>query len=69
MSGPDYVQWHGFYEVAQNFYTEFIPEANELLHGVADEVLSRPEHSWFRGEMSEEIREAVTNEYKVKYSE
>ncbi len=69
MSGPDYVQWHGFYEVARNFYTEFIPEAEELLHGVSDEVLSRPEHSWFSGEMSKEIREAVINEYKVKYGE
>ncbi len=32
MMGPDYTQWHGFYELARNFYTEFIPLAHELAH-------------------------------------
>jgi hypothetical protein len=32
MMGPDYTQWHGFYELARNFYTEFLPLANELAH-------------------------------------
>ena len=31
MMGPDYTQWHGMYEVAKNFYTEFIPELEELV--------------------------------------
>jgi len=30
MMGPDYTQWHGFYELAKNFYTEFLPLAREL---------------------------------------
>ncbi len=30
MMGPDYVQWHGFYEVTKHFYTEFLPLAREL---------------------------------------
>lgn len=30
MMGPDYTHWHGTYEVAKNFYTEFIPELEEL---------------------------------------
>ncbi|MBU1626998.1 hypothetical protein KKB18_06475, partial [bacterium] len=30
MMGPDYVQWHGFYELSRNFYTEFLPLAKEL---------------------------------------
>ena len=30
MMGPDYVQWHGFYELSKNFYTHFIPLAREL---------------------------------------
>ena len=30
MMGPDYVQWHGFYELSRNFYTEFLPLAQEL---------------------------------------
>jgi hydroxylamine dehydrogenase len=36
MQGPDYTHWHGLYEVAKTFYTEFIPEAQELVaKGVA----------------------------------
>lgn len=30
MMGPDITHWHGTYEVAKNFYTEFIPELEEL---------------------------------------
>jgi hypothetical protein len=30
MMGPDYTHWHGTYEVAKHFYTEFIPELDEL---------------------------------------
>lgn len=30
MMGPDYTHWHGTYEVAKHFYTEFIPELEEL---------------------------------------
>ena len=30
MMGPDYTQWHGMYEVAKNFYAEFIPELREI---------------------------------------
>lgn len=31
MLGPDYTQWHGFYEVAERFYFEVIPQAREIL--------------------------------------
>ena len=31
MMGPDYTHWHGTYEVARNFYTEYIPELRELV--------------------------------------
>src|SRR5262245_24767794 len=30
MMGPDYTHWHGTYAVAKHFYTEFIPELEEL---------------------------------------
>ncbi len=30
MMGPDYTHWHGTYEIAKNFYTEYIPELQEL---------------------------------------
>ncbi|GAB6041230.1 multiheme c-type cytochrome [Endothiovibrio diazotrophicus] len=31
MMGPDYTHWHGTYELAKNFYSEFIPELEELV--------------------------------------
>lgn len=30
MMAPDYTHWHGTYEVAKNFYSEFIPELQEI---------------------------------------
>jgi hypothetical protein len=34
MMGPDYTHWHGTYEVAKHFYSEYIPELEELIeHG------------------------------------
>jgi hypothetical protein len=31
MMGPDYTHWHGTYEIAKNFYSELIPELEELV--------------------------------------
>ena len=31
MMAPDYTHWHGTYEVAKNFYSEFIPAVQEVL--------------------------------------
>ncbi|MBN1344688.1 MAG: hydroxylamine oxidoreductase [Phycisphaerae bacterium] len=31
MMGPDYTHWHGTYEVARNFYTEYVPELKHLV--------------------------------------
>ena len=31
MMGPDYTHWHGTYELAKNFYAEYIPELQELV--------------------------------------
>ena len=36
MMGPDYVQWHGNYEVARRFYTEFIPQLLDVLQKAAN---------------------------------
>jgi hydroxylamine dehydrogenase len=46
MMGPDYTQWHGFYEVAKSFYNDFLPEAEALMPGVTSGIRSMPEHSW-----------------------
>ena len=32
MMAPDYTHWHGTYEVAKNFYSEMVPELEELVH-------------------------------------
>ena len=38
MMGPDYTHWHGTYEIARNFYTEYIPELRELVeHNIHSE--------------------------------
>jgi hypothetical protein len=31
MMGPDYTHWHGTYEVAKHFYSEYIPELEALI--------------------------------------
>ncbi|MHC5212779.1 MAG: multiheme c-type cytochrome [Planctomycetota bacterium] len=31
MMAPDYTHWHGTYEVARNFYSEYVPELRELV--------------------------------------
>lgn len=36
MQGPDYTHWHGLFEVGKAFYSEFIPEAQDLVaNGIA----------------------------------
>ncbi len=31
MFAPDYTQWHGFFEVAERFYMEFLPNVEEVI--------------------------------------
>ena len=67
MMGPDYTQWHGFYEIAERFYMEFVPQLREILaearrHGKAaaaarietrlNQILASDLHKWFLGRMS-----------------
>ena len=59
MMGPDYTQWHGFYEVAKTFYNEFIPEAEALMPGVTTEVMNSPYHAWTKGLTKEQIQDLV----------
>ncbi len=66
MMGPDYTQWHGFYEVAKHFYTKFLPEAEELSPGISEAVLERTEHRWKKGLTPEEIQR-ILQFYKSRY--
>jgi hydroxylamine dehydrogenase len=59
MMGPDFTQWHGFYEVAKHFYNNLIPEAESLMPGVSHAALAMPEHAWRRGMKQEEIAEML----------
>ena len=68
MNGPDYVQWHGFYEVAKIFYSEFIPEAEALLPGVTTEVMNQPEHQWTKG-LTPEERKQIQEFYQKRYQQ
>ncbi|MBI5048437.1 MAG: cytochrome C552 [Deltaproteobacteria bacterium] len=61
MMGPDFTQWHGFYEVAKHFYNKFIPELQELNPKLASEILAREEHKWKKGLSKEDV--AKTMEY------
>lgn len=53
MFGPDYTWWHGFYEIAQNFYFKFIPEARAYndpdVNAAIDKLLKNdPMHQWLQ---------------------
>ncbi|MBS2018901.1 MAG: hydroxylamine oxidoreductase [Deltaproteobacteria bacterium] len=65
MMAPDYTHWHGMYEVADRFYMELVPEAEEIVRAadaagkkaeaeavrvVLKDILARPEHAWFMAE-------------------
>jgi nitrate/TMAO reductase-like tetraheme cytochrome c subunit len=73
MSGPDYAWWHGIYDVAKNFYTEFLPEVkdvagpelyNEL---IKKHVESDVRHEWYTKGMSKEQLQKIQKYYKERY--
>lgn len=83
MMAPDYTHWHGMFEVAERFYIELIPQAQELVaeareHGNEEaalaveatitEILARPEHSWFKQGAADQI-EAIRAAMQEKYGQ
>jgi hypothetical protein len=72
MQGPDYTQWHGFFEVAHRFYFEFLPQAEELAHGapkvakLLKTTLDSDYHRWRKG-LSPEEREKIDAFYRKRY--
>ena len=68
MMGPDYTQWHGFYEVAKNFYNEFLPEAEHHQAGISKEALSQDWHRWKAGLKPGEA-EKILQFYKERYKQ
>ncbi|MBM3335258.1 cytochrome C552, partial [Candidatus Sumerlaeota bacterium] len=68
MMGPDFTQWHGFYEVAKHFYTKFLSEAEALLPGVTNAALQMPEHAWKKGMSPEQIKQML-DFYQQRYGQ
>lgn len=73
MMGPDYTQWHGFFEIAERFYVEFVPQLRELIrHGRQEgksaaaaeletrlnQILSSDMHKWSLGQLGVAEQEA-----------
>ena len=79
MMGPDYTHWHGMYEVAKHFYTEFLPQVLETVAEVKpalkvkwqkklDELQTQREHVWRIGLKPEEA-EALRKEKAERYGQ
>jgi len=66
MMGPDFTQWHGFYEVAKHFYFKFLPEAEELKKGISEKALEGEYHRWRKG-LSKEEMEQLFRFYRNRY--
>jgi hypothetical protein len=77
MMAPDYTHWHGMFEVADRFYMGLIPQARELVEqtggaggravaALIDEILARPEHSWFE-QGAEDEAERIRQEMERRY--
>jgi len=79
MSGPDYAWWHGIYDVAKNFYTEFMPEVKEACEKAGkpelyDEIIKKfidsdPRHEWFTKGFDPKKIDAMKNYYKERYDQ
>ena len=75
MSGPDYAWWHGIYDVAKNFYSEFLPEVKRVAGPpVYDELVhkylaSDVRHEWYIKGMSKEQLEKIRRFYEERYGE
>ncbi|MCP5106698.1 MAG: hydroxylamine oxidoreductase [bacterium] len=72
MMGPDITHWHGTYEIARNWYSEFIPELKHLIHehkqgpkakeakaleDRLNEILNNSHHQWYLGKMDPKEKE------------
>jgi hypothetical protein len=68
MMGPDYTQWHGFYEVSRHFYNDFLPEAEQLEPGITKSVLATDWHRWKAGMKPEELKQ-ILEFYQQRYKQ
>lgn len=57
MMAPDFVEWRGMYQVAKQFYSVLLPQAEKLSPGIGGRVLG-PEHNWRKGLAGDAIKQA-----------
>lgn len=75
MSGPDYAWWHGIYDVAKNFYGEFLPEVKKVAGPkLYDELVQKylakdVRHEWYVKGMSKDQLEKIKKFYEQRYGE
>ncbi|MFH2058921.1 MAG: hypothetical protein ABIJ59_08465 [Pseudomonadota bacterium] len=78
MFAPDYTHWHGMYEIARNFYHEFLPEVQELADHAGKgekyrkhikELLAKSEHLWIKTGGSAETMKLIQEENKMRYNQ
>jgi len=55
MMAPDYTQWHGMFEVAEIFYTAFVPEVREIVRDAEAAGGERAEAAKTVGRMLDEV--------------
>jgi hypothetical protein len=73
MSGPDYAWWHGMYDVAKNFYTEFLPEVKRVAGPELYDELTKKylgpdvRHEWYLKGMSKEQLDKIKKFYEERY--
>src|SRR5262249_17154934 len=73
MSGPDYAWWHGIYDVAKNFYTEFLPEVKHVAGPELYNELTKKDlepdvrHQGYLKGMSKEQLEQIKKFYEERY--
>ncbi|MCP4582219.1 MAG: hypothetical protein GY839_11440 [candidate division Zixibacteria bacterium] len=63
MMGPDYTWWHGIYDVAHNFYFDFLPQAsafdNAEVNAYIDNLIKNdPMHQWLSQD-SNTLKESI----------
>ena len=72
MSGPDYAWWHGMYEVAKNFYSEFLPEVKRVAWPELYAKLTKKyresdvRHEWYFKGMSKEQLDKIRKFYESR---
>jgi hypothetical protein len=56
MNGPDYVQWGGFYEVDNIFYSELTLEAEPWMAGLTVDVMNGDAHNGLKDSLQRKDR-------------